>query len=68
MLEDANKEVVFCNQKAKGYILMTLTRETARADLIAVSTIFAKPYEAQTIATFEVSPGAARQPVRRLPA
>jgi alkaline phosphatase D len=68
MLEDANKEVAYCNQKAKGYILLTLTREAARADLVAVSTILAKPYEAKTIAAFEVAPGASRAPVRKLPA
>ncbi len=64
MLQAANKEVAYCNQKAKGYILLTLTRQSARAELIAVSTILAKPYEAKTIATFEVAPGAARQPLR----
>jgi len=67
MLEDANKEVAYCNQKAKGYILLTLTRDSARADLVAVSTILAKPYEAKTIAAFEVAPGASRAPVRKLP-
>jgi alkaline phosphatase D len=65
MLQEANKEVVYCNQKAKGYILLTLTRDNARADLVAVSTILAKPYEAKTIATFDVAPGKARRPVRR---
>ncbi len=64
MLQDANKEVVYCNQKAKGYILLTLTREAARADMMAVSTILAKPYEAHAIATFEVEPGASRGPIR----
>jgi alkaline phosphatase D len=68
MLEDANKEVAYCNQKAKGYILLTLTRDRARADLVAVSTILAKPYAARTIAAFEVAPGGSRAPVRKLPA
>ncbi|WP_404711903.1 alkaline phosphatase D family protein [Sphingomonas sp. MMS24-J13] len=65
MLREANKEVVYCNQKAKGYILLTLTREIAKAELIAVSTILAKPYEASTIATYEVAPGKARETLRR---
>lgn len=66
MLQESNKEVVYCNQTAKGYILLTLTRDHARADLIAVSTILAKPYEAKTIATYEVAPGKARGTLRRI--
>ncbi|WP_231638970.1 alkaline phosphatase D family protein [Sphingomonas profundi] len=53
MLEAAGEEVVFCDQRAKGYILLTLTPERARADYVAVSTILAKPYEARRIAAFE---------------
>ncbi len=65
LLQDTNKEVAFCDRHAKGYILLALTRERARADLIAMSTIAAKPDAAASIATFKVTPGASRQPVRR---
>lgn len=54
LLAKTNEEVVFCDQRAKGFILLTLDRQRARADYIAVSTILAKPYEIRTIARFEV--------------
>jgi alkaline phosphatase D len=51
----ANEEVVFCDQSAKGFILLTLTPDQARAELRTVSTIFAKPYEAGVLKTFTVA-------------
>lgn len=61
LLTDAGEEVVFCDQRAKGYIRLTLTRDTASADYVAVP-ILAKPYDARSIARFEVS--AARKDAR----
>jgi len=55
MLEDAGPEVLFCDQKAKGYILLSLTREQAVAEYRAVSTIIAKPYDVETIARYRVA-------------
>ncbi len=55
LLSSANDEVVFCDQRAKGYILLTLTPERAEARLQTVSTILAKPYEAKTLATWTVT-------------
>lgn len=54
-LNAANEEVVLCDQSAKGYILLTLTPEQARAELRTVSTIMAKPYRAGTLKTFTVA-------------
>lgn len=54
-LARTNDEVVFCDQRSKGYVLLTLTRDEARADLVAVSTIMAKPYEVRTAGTYRVS-------------
>ncbi len=51
----ANDEVVFCDQSAKGYILLTLTPDQAKAELRTVSTLFAKPYEAGVLKTFTVA-------------
>jgi alkaline phosphatase D len=45
LLSANNDEVVFCDQSAKGYLLLTLTPERAEAKLQSVSTIFAKPFE-----------------------
>lgn len=54
-LMQANDEVVFCDQSAKGYILLTLTPTEAKAELRTVSTLFAKPYEAGVLKTFTVA-------------
>lgn len=52
LLSANNDEVVFCDQSAKGYLLLTLTPERVEAKLQSVSTIFAKPFEKRTVATF----------------
>ena len=54
----ANKEVVFSDQAAKGFVLLSLSREEAKAELVAVSTIIAKPFETRVIKTFVVKPEA----------
>jgi alkaline phosphatase D len=54
-LNAANEEVVLCDQSAKGYVLLTLTPEQAKAELRTVSTIVAKPYRAGTLKTFTVA-------------
>lgn len=66
LIEAANEEVVFCDQKAKGYILLSLDRERARADYVAVSTILAKPFQTRTLASFEVRASAPDQRLRLL--
>ncbi len=58
-LMQANDEVVFCDQSAKGYILLTLTRDQAKAELRTVSTLFAKPYQPGVLKTFTVAKTAA---------
>jgi alkaline phosphatase D len=52
----ANKEVVFNDQVSKGFVLLTLTREAARADMIAVSTILAQEFTTSTVKSFRVTP------------
>jgi alkaline phosphatase D len=62
-----NEEVVFSDQSAKGFVVLTLTKAEARAELMAVSTILAKPYETRTLGRFRVRParGAGVLPVER---
>ena len=55
-LMQANDEVVFCDQSAKGFILLTLTADRAEAVLMQVSTILAKPFEASRLKRFSLSP------------
>lgn len=54
-LMQANEEVVFCDQSAKGFIVLTLTAERAEAALMQVSTIFAKPFEVTVLKRYAVS-------------
>jgi alkaline phosphatase D len=54
-LMQANDEVIFCDQSAKGYVLLTLTPDQVKAELRTVSTLFAKPYEAGVLKTFTVA-------------
>jgi alkaline phosphatase D len=58
-LAEANSEVLFCDQDRRGFVLLTLTRDEAVADLCAVSTILAKPYAVDTIARFRCRPSVA---------
>ncbi|RIV79961.1 alkaline phosphatase D family protein [Pelagerythrobacter aerophilus] len=55
-LAAANDEVIYCDQDNKGYALVTLTPEQARVEHVAVSTIFAKPFERRVAATFRTRP------------
>ncbi|MFN3836222.1 MAG: alkaline phosphatase D family protein [Brevundimonas sp.] len=55
-LSAANPEVKFCDQTAKGYVLLNVTRERITGELWAVSTILAKPYETRRLKTFVVTP------------
>lgn len=55
LLAQANPEVVFCDQKAKGFVLLTITPNAVKGQLQAVSTILAKPYEVTTVKTFAVT-------------
>ncbi|MDG2519951.1 alkaline phosphatase D family protein [Caulobacter segnis] len=53
---ERNKEVLFCDAHAKGFVLLTLTNDSARGDLMAVSTITSPQYETRIIATYQVAP------------
>jgi alkaline phosphatase D len=50
-----SEEVIFSDQTAKGYVLLTLTPKQATADLIAVSTILEKPYTTRLIGRYAVA-------------
>lgn len=57
LLSRTNPEVVFCDQKAKGYVLLTLTPDAVRGQLQSVTTILTKPYDVVTLKTFAVTRG-----------
>ncbi len=58
LLEQASPEVLFCDQRAKGYILLTLTPDTATGDYVAMSTIYAPKAEAASLKRLTVEAGA----------
>jgi alkaline phosphatase D len=53
-----NREVLFNNQTAHGFLLLTLTHERATGELMAVSTIKDRAFTTKPIATYHVTPGA----------
>ena len=53
-----NREVLFNNQTAKGFVLLTLTHAQATAELMAVSSIKDRAFTTRPIATYHVTPGA----------
>ena len=56
LIAKANKEVVFNDQISRGYVLLTLTRTEARADMVAVSTIVAKDFTTKVVKSFKATP------------
>jgi alkaline phosphatase D len=53
-----NREVLFNNQTAHGFLLLTLTHSQATGELLAVSSIKDKAFTTKPIATYHVTPGA----------
>jgi alkaline phosphatase D len=56
LIAKANKDVVFNDQMSKGYLLLTLTRTEARADMVAVSTITSRTFETKVVKSFKTAP------------
>jgi alkaline phosphatase D len=59
LIEEANPgRVKFTDHGAKGFILLTLTRQEALAELMAVSTIESKPYDLTCLKRYRTTPRA----------
>jgi alkaline phosphatase D len=54
-----NPEVVFCDQDAKGYTLVTLTPAMAKAEFITVSTVTSRDYTRDVAARYVKTAGKA---------
>jgi alkaline phosphatase D len=52
-----NREVVYNNQTAKGFVLLTLSHANATAELVAVSSVKDKAFAAKPVATYRATPG-----------
>ncbi|RAK67912.1 alkaline phosphatase D family protein [Phenylobacterium kunshanense] len=59
LIAKANKEVVFNDQVSKGYVLLTLTRDVAKADMVTVSTITSKAFTTKVVKSFVAAPDGA---------
>ena len=55
---ERNREVVFSDQAAKGFVLLTLSKDEAKGELMAVSTIQAPTFETAVLKTFVTRPTA----------
>ena len=62
VLAEQNREVAFCDQDSKGYILMTLTPDAVTTQHVAVSTVLSRTFDRRVVATHRVASGA-RAPV-----
>jgi len=49
-------EVKFCDQGARGFVLLTLSHKEARADLMAVSSITSKTFKASVLKSYRITP------------
>ncbi len=64
LIANANpKEVRFCDQDGKGFLLLTLTPDEAIADFRTVSTVLAKPFEQASAIRFRVRAGQRDRPL-----
>ena len=59
MLEAANPHVRFVDHGAKGFVRLTLRREEALAELMALSTVQARPYDLSVQRRYRVRSGSA---------
>jgi alkaline phosphatase D len=57
--EKVSDEVVFCDQGSKGFMVLTMSRDGVRADLMAVSTITAREFTTKAVKSFRVTPDGA---------
>jgi alkaline phosphatase D len=57
MFVKRNQEVRFCDQSAKGFVLLTLSHEAAVGELMAVSTIVEATYETKVLKRYRATPG-----------
>jgi len=54
--EERNKEVLYTDHSAKGFVLLTLTREAATADIVAVPTVYQPQVGSHVVKRFRVEP------------
>lgn len=56
LISKVNAEVVFNDQVSKGFVLLTLSRGAAKAEMVAVSSITSKTFTTRAVKTFQAAP------------
>ena len=56
LIAKKNPEVDFNDQVSKGFVLLTLTKDAAKADMVAVSTITSKDFATKVVRSFRAAP------------
>ncbi len=56
LVAKANPEVIYNNQVNQGFLLLTLTRAEAKAEMVAVSTITDRKFTSKVVKRFRVTP------------
>lgn len=56
LIAKANPEVLWNDQVSKGFVLLTLTRDQARGEMVAVSTIETRDFTTKVVKTFAAGP------------
>lgn len=59
-------EVRFCDQDAKGFLLLTLTPEHATGDFRTVSTVLAKPFDRASVARYRAHAARPDAPLKKM--
>ena len=65
LIEQANAEVAYCNQDAKGYGRLTLSPSEARVDFVTVDTVTTRQFTPRVDASFTAKAGRAQDPWQR---
>jgi alkaline phosphatase D len=58
----SNEEVLYNDQKSKGFLHLTITPERATCDFVAVSTIHQREFDSRATARFEATPAGPTRP------
>jgi alkaline phosphatase D len=56
LIARVSSEVRYNNQTSRGFLLLTLKATEARADMVEVSTITARPFQTRVVKSFRVTP------------
>jgi alkaline phosphatase D len=52
----ASKEVLFCDHLTRGFAILTINKNEARADLIGISNVFSKEYKVFPLKSYLIKP------------